>query len=184
MGVDRDAFVRLGHHPVVDHDRFHMPVAAIRLSARVNAVSRPHGEESRRIWSPLWPNRDVARVPIGHVTNGVHVATWMANRILTLFDSHFGPDWLAQVDDPRFWDKVLDADVAEQLYRLLEGEVVPLFYDRDSQGVPRGWVEKMRHALRTAGARFTAQRMVRQYVSEYYLPAMRGDQPADDPPTA
>src|SRR5439155_348 len=87
-------------HPVVDHDRFHMPVAAIRLSARVNAVSRRHGEESRRIWAPLWPDRDVARVPIGHVTNGVHVATWMANRILTLFDSHFGPDWLAQVDDP------------------------------------------------------------------------------------
>src|SRR5438034_11618808 len=42
----------------------------------------------------------------------------------------------------------------------------------------------MRHALRTAGARFTAQRMVRDYVTEYYLPAMRGEQPADDPPTA
>ncbi len=74
MGVGREAFIRLGHHPVVDHDRFHMPVAAIRLSARVNAVSRRHGEESRRIWAPLWPDRDVARVPIGHVTNGVHVA--------------------------------------------------------------------------------------------------------------
>jgi len=47
---------------------------------------------------------------------------------------------------------------------------VPLFYDRDAQGVPGGWVEKMRHALRTAGARFTAQRMVRDYVTEYYLP--------------
>src|SRR2546427_1595527 len=108
MGVDRDTFIRLGHHPVADHDRFHMPVAAIRLSAHVNAVSRRHGEESRRIWAPLWPDRDVARVPIGHVTNGVHVATWMANRILSLFDSPFGPDWLAQVVDPRFWDKVPD----------------------------------------------------------------------------
>src|SRR3989475_9293264 len=100
MGVTREVFFRLGHHPVVDHDRFHMPVAAIRLSARVNGVSRRHGEESRRIWAPLWPDRDVARVPIGHVTNGVHVATWMANRSLTLFDSHFGPDWLARSDDP------------------------------------------------------------------------------------
>src|SRR2546425_630862 len=70
MGVSREVFIRLGHHPVVDHDRFHMPVAAIRLSARVNGVSRRHGEESRRIWAPLWPDRDVARVPIGHVTNG------------------------------------------------------------------------------------------------------------------
>src|SRR5438034_1152074 len=110
MGIGRDVFVRLGHHPGVDHDRFHMPVAAIRLSARVNAVSRRHGEESRRIWAPLWPDRDVARVPIGQVTTGVHIATWMANRILTLFDSHFGTDWLARVDDPKFWDKVLELD--------------------------------------------------------------------------
>src|SRR2546430_7493866 len=77
-----------------------------------------------------------------------------------------------------------DAADAEQLYHLLEDEVVPLFYERDAQGVARGWTEKMRHALRTAGARFTAQRMVRDYVTEYYLPAMRGEQPADDPPTA
>ena len=70
------------------------------------------------------------------------------------------------------------------MYSLLENEVVPLFYDRDAQDVPRGWVEKMRHALRTAGARFTAQRMMREYVTEYYLPAMRGEQPADDPPSA
>src|SRR3989449_3303317 len=110
MGVSREAFFRRGRHPVADHDRFHMPVAAIRLSARVSAVSRRHGEESRRIWAPLWPDREVARVPIGHVTNGVHVATWMANRILTLFDSHFGPDWLARVDDPAFWDEVLELD--------------------------------------------------------------------------
>src|SRR3989440_2901914 len=72
MGVAREAFTQLGHHPVVDHDRFHMPVAAIRLSARVNAVSRRHGEEARRICAPLWPDRAAARVPIGHVTNGVH----------------------------------------------------------------------------------------------------------------
>src|SRR5206468_1943072 len=119
MGVGREAFIRLGHHPVVDHDRFHMPVAAIRLSARVNAVSRRHGEESRRIWAPLWPDRDVARVPIGHVTNGVHVATWMAGRGLTLFDSHFGTDWLARVDDPKFWDKVLELDQWKEALHLV-----------------------------------------------------------------
>src|SRR5207247_2136106 len=112
MGVSREHLFRLGHHPVQDHDRFHMPVAAIRLSGGVNGVSRRHGEESRRIWAPLWPGREVARVPLGHVTNGVHTATWMANRVLTLFDSHFGPDWLARVDDPAFWNQVLELDGA------------------------------------------------------------------------
>jgi len=76
-----------------------------------------------------------------------------------------------------------DATDAEQLYRLLEQEVVPLFYDRDAQGVPRGWVEKMKHAMHTAGERFTAQRMLRHYLTEYYEPAIRGQMP-DDPPTA
>src|SRR5205823_3089963 len=66
-----------------------------------------------------------------------------------------------------------DAADAEQLYRLLEEEVVPLFYDRDARDVPLGWVDKMKHALRVAGRHFTAQRMVRQYVTEYYVPRSR-----------
>src|SRR5213594_2598179 len=86
MGVRREDVFRLGNHPVLDHDRFHMPVAAIRLSARVNGVSRRHGEESRRIWAPLWPDREAARVPIGHVTNGVHIATWMAYGLVSLLN--------------------------------------------------------------------------------------------------
>jgi starch phosphorylase len=78
-----------------------------------------------------------------------------------------------------------DADThdAEQLYRLLEEQVVPLYYTRDSHGVPMGWVEKMRHAIRLAGARFSARRMMQDYVQEYYAPAIRGDALADDPPT-
>jgi len=379
MGVTREQVLRLGHHPVQDHDRFHMPVAAIRLSAGVNGVARRHGEESRRIWAPLWPDRPVERVPIGYVTNGVHAATWIANPLVTFLNAQLGPDWLLRLDDATLWNKVLelddaglwavhnelkshlmrsireqarrrwadqwkealhlvgagtlldqealtigfarrfatykradlmfrdadrlqrllvnpwrpvqivfagkahpadepgkqilqrvyaftrearfegriafiedyemhvahrlvqgvdlwlnvprapleasgtsgmkaglngvpqlstldgwwsegydgsngwaippgpppgdDAADAEQLYRLLELEVVPLFYDRDAQGVPHGWVKKMKHAMHIAGARFTAQRMVRQYLTEYYVPAIRGQMP-DDPPTA
>jgi len=81
-------------------------------------------------------------------------------------------------------DAAADAADAEQLYRLLEQEVVPLFYDRDARDVPLGWVDKMKHALRVAGRHFTAQRMVRQYVTEYYVPAIKGQLPGDDPPAA
>lgn len=77
-----------------------------------------------------------------------------------------------------------DAADAAALYDVLEREVVPSFYERDARGVPRRWVERMKHAIRTAGERFTAQRMVRQYVTEYYGPALRGEPTADDPPTA
>jgi starch phosphorylase len=67
-----------------------MTVAAIRFSRHVNGVSKRHGEVSRQIWSPLWPDREAREVPITHVTNGVHVETWMAREIAELLDRHLG----------------------------------------------------------------------------------------------
>jgi starch phosphorylase len=73
---------------------------------------------------------------------------------------------------------------AEQLYRLLEEEVVPLFYDRDDRGIPVRWVQRMKHALHVAGQRFNARRAMQEYVERYYAPAARGDPSPDDPPAA
>jgi len=368
MGLTRETVLGLGHHPVHDHGLFHMAVLALRLSARVNAVSRRHGEVSRGLWKDLWPDRDVAKVPITHVTNGVHLETWMAGQVEALLNQHLKRGWYdrsgegswdavltlndaalwnAHVDlkinllsavresarrrwveqwkegqhlvgagilleeraltigfarrfatykradllfhdldrlhrllvnpwrpvqlvfsgkahpadepgkrilqkvynltrDPRFEGRIafiedyemhlahrlvqgvdlwlnlprvpleasgtsgmkaalngvpqlstydgwwaeayngrngwvippapeggeVDAADADQLYRLLESEVVPLFYARDEQGIPRGWVDRMKHALHVAGQGFTARRMVREYVGGYYVPAM------------
>ena len=69
---------------------FHMTSTAIRLSRRINGVSRRHGIVTRDLWKGLWPNRDVDLVPIGHVTNGVHLATWMANSVMELLDPKLG----------------------------------------------------------------------------------------------
>ena len=52
---------------------------------------------------------------------------------------------------------------AESCYRLLEEQMVPLYYTRDSRDIPLGWVERMRHALRLGGRRFTAHRMLADY---------------------
>jgi starch phosphorylase len=380
MGVDREILFGLGTHPALP-GQFHMTVTAMRLSARVNGVSRRHGQVSRNIWRELWPNRHWEAVPIGHVTNGVHLATWMASRIMALLDEHLGLNWGERLEEPGFWDRVLtldhaklwdahirqkralanfvredarqrfagqlkeaaqvvgagtlldpmaftigfgrrfatykranlifrdidrlrrllvdpwrpvqiifagkahpadnpgkevlqsvyqftrdpafegrvafledydmhlahllvqgvdlwlnlprvpleasgtsgmkaglngvpqlstldgwwqegydglngwaispvpdneDADAAdaEDFYRLLEEQIVPLYYTRNAQGTPLGWVEKMRHALRLAGSRFTARRMLREYVQEYYAPAIHGEASGDDPPTA
>ena len=77
-----------------------------------------------------------------------------------------------------------DAADAERCFRLLEEQVVPLYYARDARDLPLGWIERMRHALRLGGQRFTARRMLTDYVREYYAPAIVGDHGADDPPTA
>jgi starch phosphorylase len=82
---------------------------------------------------------------------------------------------------PRATSEDPDAHDVEHLYQLLETEIVPLFYTRDPRGIPLGWTERMKHALREAGERFTTRRMVQTYVRESYVPAMRGDPPADAP---
>ena len=381
LGVSRETFFEIGTHPTEASGRFHMTVTALRLSKFVNAVSRRHGEVSRQLWAPLWPDRSVEEVPIAAITNGVHVATWMAREIMELFDSEFGPEWGFHVDGQEFWERVLDMDDAklwavheamksalmnfireearrrwvrhwkeathvvgagtllnpdaltigfarrfatykradlvfqdierlrallvnpsrpvqiifagkahpadapgkevlrtvygftrearlegrvafiedyelhlahrlvqgvdlwlnlprvpleasgtsgmkaalngvpqlstldgwwhegyeglngwaippassrstpdewdaERLYRLLEEQVVPLYYSRDERGIPAGWIQKMKHALRVAGQQFTARRMLREYVTSCYAPAMRGNTIPDDPPVA
>jgi starch phosphorylase len=379
-GIDKSVFMGIGTHPK-EPGRFQMTVCALRLSRYVNGVARKHGEVSRQIWSPLWPDRDIAHVPIGHVTNGVHKATWMARELMDLFDAHFGHDWGSRVQDPGFWESVLEIDEAklwhlhielktgmmnfireearrrwsrhwkeathvvgagtllnpdaftigfarrfatykradlifsdaerlrallvstsapvqiifagkahpadtpgkevlrtvysytrdprfegrvafiedyelhlahrlvqgvdlwlnlprvpleasgtsgmkaalngvpqlstldgwwhegydglngwaippvssrstpdewdaDKLYQLLEEQVVPLYYARDDRGIPHGWIQKMKHAIRVAGQQFTSRRMLQNYARGYYVPAMRGNTQPDEPPTA
>ncbi len=62
---------------------------------------------------------------------------------------------------------------AQALYELLGKSVAPMFYDQDADGVPLGWVERIRHTLRSLGPKVQAERMVRQYVTELYAPAAR-----------
>ncbi len=379
-GIDRATFSQLGHHPTIDHGRFHMTAAGIRLSTHVNGVSAKHGAVTRDLWTPMWPGRDASAVPIRSVTNGVHVGSWMAHSYMELLDRHFGPDW-GRHDEDGFWEQVLDLDDAavweihidlkkqlldfcreqarsrwkelwkeaahlvgagtllgpkpltigfarrfatykrahllfldeerlqrlltdphrpvqilfagkahpaddqakavlqrvwsatrdvrfegriafvedyelhlahrlvqgvdlwlnvprvpmeasgtsgmkaglncvpqlssldgwwaegfdgtngwalplaegaddevdrhdhESLFRILEREVVPLYYDRDDRNVPTGYVKRMKNALRVAASRYTTRRMVQEYARDFYVPALAGAREMDDPPT-
>ena len=77
------------------------------------------------------------------------------------------------IDDKQF-DSVEDQDYhdAQSIYRILEEEIVPLYYSQDRDGVPRGWVEVMREAIRSNAWRFSTRRMVKEYTTRLYLPAM------------
>ena len=67
-------------------------------------------------------------------------------------------------DDPR-----VDEQEAQDLYRILEQEVIPLFYNRTDQQIPSGWVQKMRQSMATLVPTFTTDRMVKEYPNKYYL---------------
>ena len=62
---------------------------------------------------------------------------------------------------------------AQALYTLLEQQVIPAFYDRDAQGLPRRWLQVVKQSIRTVLPRFSARRMVKEYAREMYGPALR-----------
>ena len=86
-----DRFAALGR---TSHDpRFCMTALAIRLSTLRNGVSKLHGVVSRTMWHDLWPELRVDDVPIGHITNGVHLPTWVGPRIARLYSDRIGSQW-------------------------------------------------------------------------------------------
>jgi glycogen phosphorylase len=101
LGGDEDAVLRLGRvHPDDDGEGLGLTPLGIRMSRASNAVSRRHGVVAREMWRPLYPDIDVDNVPIRHVTNGVHLPTWMAPPMRALLDRHLGADWWRVPTDP------------------------------------------------------------------------------------
>ena len=79
--------------PTITHEPFCMTVLGLLLSRRANAVSSLHGEVSRAMWKGLFPGKSEDAVPIGHITNGVHVPSWLAPQMSRLYDRHLGVGW-------------------------------------------------------------------------------------------
>jgi starch phosphorylase len=106
LGLDHDSFLQLGVHPDEPQSGFNMTAFALRMSGHRNGVSRKHGEVTRKMWKNLWPGVEEEKVPIGHVTNGVHVPTWIEPKVELLFNKYLGPDWLDEHDNPFIWELV------------------------------------------------------------------------------
>jgi starch phosphorylase len=99
--------------PQNEHETFCMTVIGLKLSRRANAVSSLHGYVSRRMWSNLWPWRVEEEIPIGHITNGVHVPTWLAYPMHQLYDRNLGSDWQERIGDPKVWQNIYNVDPGE-----------------------------------------------------------------------
>jgi starch phosphorylase len=114
LGVSYDQLMGLGRvEPQNEHETFCMTVLALKLSRRANAVSSLHGQISRRMWAHLWPWRVEEEIPIGHITNGVHIPSWIAYQMRQLFDRHFPPGWFRRMGEPEVWEHIYDLDPGE-----------------------------------------------------------------------
>jgi glycogen phosphorylase len=136
LGLHAPEVIALGRTDPDDPAQpFGVTQAALRLSRAANGVSRRHGEVSRDMWSALWPARGAGEIPIGYVTNGVHVPTWIGEPMRELLARHLGGDWLERVDDPATWSAVDDLP-GEELWearRRQRAELVEFVRARSTQ---------------------------------------------------
>ena len=113
-GLDMERLLSLGRAPGADEEElFNMAFLAMRGCSKVNGVSRLHGEVSRRLFAPLFPRWPLAHVPVGHVTNGVHIPSWASAPA-----SDF---WRLTRDQP--WTRALE-ELPEALARHSDAEIM------------------------------------------------------------
>ena len=114
LGIDQEELIALGRtHPENRDEEFGMTQAALRLSRSANGVSARHGGVARSMWTELWPGRDAEAIPIGHVTNGVHVPTWMGPEMRELLGGALRDDWMSETDTWAGVDEIDDGALWE-----------------------------------------------------------------------
>jgi len=114
LGISYEQLMGLGRvEPQNEGEPFCMTVLGLKLSRRANAVSNLHGHVSRRMWAHLWPWRVEEEIPIGHITNGVHIPSWLSYQMQQLYDRHFPSDWEQRMGEPEVWQNIQNVDPGE-----------------------------------------------------------------------
>jgi starch phosphorylase len=155
MGISHEHLMSLGRvHPHDHGEDFCMTVLALKNSRRANAVSSLHGQVSRTMWNCLYPGRQEESVPIGHITNGVHVHTWLASPMRHLYDRQLGPKWALRSGEPEVWERIESVDDGElwETHQVLKSRLLSFVRQRaarqaERRGEPKEAIERWRRVL-------------------------------------
>jgi starch phosphorylase len=126
LNVSAKELLALGRvNPDDDNEEFCMTVLALKAARAANGVSELHGQVSREMWHGLYPEASVDEVPIGHVTNGIHLAGWMKGPVRKFWRRKLGQaepaaDWAEELTKPEFWARMGDGSFVsdEELWAL------------------------------------------------------------------
>ena len=132
LGGYRDAFLALGHYDNGSGPMFNMTALALRAAGSVNAVSQLHGQVTRDMWGPIWPDTPVDKRPVRAITNGIHMPTWLSTEMAKLFDEYLGAGWREAHDDAALWQRVLEIpdDVLWQARQALRNYLFAFIRER------------------------------------------------------
>ncbi|MFC1529635.1 alpha-glucan family phosphorylase [Gemmatimonadota bacterium] len=107
-GLPAEAVFGLASEPDDTAGMLSMTALAMRTTGSCNGVSRRHGEVARLMWHKLWPEGPVEEVPIGHITNGVHVPSWLNREMRRVLNFHIGTGWVDRHQEQTIWNLVAD----------------------------------------------------------------------------
>ena len=155
LGISHERLMSLGRvNPDDAGEEFCMTVLGLRISRRANAVSSLHGDVTRHMWTGLWGDRPEEDVPIGHITNGIHVPSWLAPQMQQLYDRHLPSEvaredalpeisaGIENVSDGALWE----THVALKI-RLLDAVRRQVLREAARRGEPAVVLEQLSHAL-------------------------------------
>jgi starch phosphorylase len=131
-----------------------MFILALHMASHRNGVSRLHGSVARRMWSHVWPQRPVEEVPISHITNGIHISSFISQEFATLFGRYLGPDWYMssrKTENIDHIDDIYDEELwrshemnRSRLVRTCREQLVKQYARRNA---PRNVIEALESAL-------------------------------------
>lgn len=141
MGIRVDDLLAIANNGVAGSRAFSMTALSLRLCSRTNAVSSLHGRVARMMWQKIWPELLEDEVPITHITNGVHLGTWLGASMKSLYDTYLLPDWHNRQNEDNVWQNaisMLDAEVwsahqtqKNQLLQLVKSLVIQQYSGRN-----------------------------------------------------
>ena len=135
LGIDRETFLNLGRQSESKDSPFNMTILSLKTSGQRNAVSQLHGKVTRRMWCKLWVDCSEENAPISHVTNGIHVPTWIALENRQLFNKYLGKIWIERHDDVELWKHIDDIPDIElwQTHIQLKRKLLHIILERAQQ---------------------------------------------------
>jgi starch phosphorylase len=142
LNIDKNAFLALGQFPGLEPDKFNLTAFAFRLSIYANAVSKLHGEVTRRMWQVLWPQKPISEIPIFSVTNGVHVPSWQAPEIRELCMKYTPAQFLNHPDIEEYWNCLdyIPNELLWQVRQTLKSRLILTIQDRAQRRWSKGTV--------------------------------------------
>jgi starch phosphorylase len=140
LGMPMHELIGLGRHNPDDYrEYFCMTILALRMAARSNGVSRLHGEVSRNQWRDLWPGVAEPEIPIGHITNGVHLPSFISREMADFYERQLGLRPGTAPSDPAAWRAILQASDSElwAIRTRLRARLLDFIRERSKQQAER-----------------------------------------------